>query len=70
MYKDDVLFVFAAGDNKLVDMFDVGETLIDEVTDRGTANSNIADIMKYEVQRELGVATRLGRYFGHWTITE
>ena len=69
MYKDDALFVFASGDNKLVDMIDVGETLIEEITDRGTANSNIADIMKYEVQRELGVATKLGRYFGFWTIT-
>lgn len=70
MYKDDTLFFFASGDNKMVDMFDVGETLIEEITDRGTANSNIADLMKYEVQRELGVATRLGRYFGAWTITE
>lgn len=70
MYKDDILFVFATGDNKLVDMVDVGETLIEEITDRGTANSNIADIMKYEVQRELGVSTRIGRYFGSWTITD
>lgn len=69
MYKDDVLFFFASGDNKMVDMVDVGETLIEEITDRGTANSNIADLMKYEVQREFGVATRLGRYFGSWTIT-
>lgn len=69
MYKDDTLFMFASGDNKLVDMYDVGETLIEEISDRGTANSNIADLMKYEVQRELGVATRLGRYFGSWTIT-
>ena len=51
-------------------MVDVGETLIEEITDRGTTNSNIADIMKYEVQRELGVSTRIGRYFGSWTITE
>ena len=70
MYKDDTLFVFATGDNKLVDMVDVGETLIEEITDRGTANSNIADIMKYEVQRKLGVSTRIGRYFGSWTITD
>lgn len=70
MYKDDTLFVFATGDNKLVDMVDVGETLIEEITERGTANSNIADIMKYEVQRELGVSTRIGRYFGSWTITD
>ena len=70
VYSDDVLWVFAAGDDKMVDMIDVGETIIDEITERGEANSNIADLMKYEVQRELGVATRLGRYFGQWTITE
>jgi hypothetical protein len=70
MYRDDTLWIFAAGDNKLVDMVDVGETLIEEITDRGEANSNIADLMKYEVQREFGVATRLGRYFGEWVITE
>ncbi len=70
MYNDNILWVFASGDNKMVDMVDVGETIIDEITDRGESNSNIADLMKYEVQRELGVATRLGRYFGQWTITE
>lgn len=70
VYDDNILWVFASGDNKMVDMVDVGETLIEEITERGTANSNIADLMKYEVQRELGVATRLGRYFGQWMITE
>jgi hypothetical protein len=70
MYDDNKLWIFASGDNKLVDMVDVGETIIDEITDRGEANSNIADLMKYEVQREFGVATRLGRYFGSWEITE
>lgn len=70
VYDDNVLWVFASGDNKMVDMVDVGETLIEEITERGEANGNIADMMKYEVQRELGVATRLGRYFGQWTITE
>lgn len=70
MYKDDVLFIFAAGENKLVDMVDVGETLIDEITERGEANGRIDDIMKYGVQREFGVATRIGKYFGQWTITK
>ncbi len=70
VYDDDVLYIFATGDNKLVDMIDVGETIIDEITDRGETNGNNADIMKYEVQREFGVATRLGKYFGQWTITE
>lgn len=70
IYDDNKLFIFASGDEKLIDMIDVGETIIDEVTDRGTGNANISDLMKYEVQRELGVGTRLGRYFGSWTITE
>lgn len=61
VYKDDVLFIFASGENKLVDMVDVGETIIDEITERGEANANITDLMKYEVQRELGVATKLGK---------
>lgn len=69
MYNDNVLWIFASGDDKLVDMIDVGETLIDEITDRGEANGRIDDIMKYEVQRELGIATRIGRFFGQWTIT-
>ena len=69
VYDDNTLWIFASGDEKLVDMVDVGETLIDEITDRGEANGRIDDIMKYEVQRELGVATRIGRYFGQWTIT-
>lgn len=70
MYDDNILWIFASGDEKLVDMIDVGETLIDEITERGEANGRIDDIMKYEVQRELGVATRIGKCFGQWTITE
>lgn len=69
VYDDNVLWVFASGDDKLVDMVDVGETLVHEITDRGEGIGRMDDIMKYEVQRELGVATRLGRYFGKWTIT-
>lgn len=69
MYDDNDLWIFATGDDKLVDMVDVGETLIDQITERGEANGRIDDIMKYEVQRELGVATRIGRYFGKWKIT-
>ena len=66
MYDDNKLWIFASGDEKLVDMVDVGETLISEITER---NERVDDVMKYEVQRELGVATRLGKYFGMWEIT-
>ena len=70
IYSDDILYFFAAGDNKMVDFVDVGETLIDEITERGEADGRIDDIMKYEVQREFGADVRLGKYFGQWTITE
>ena len=70
VYNDNILFIFATGDNKLVDLVDVGEVLIDQIEDRGAANGRIDDIMKFELQREFGVAVRLGRYFGQWTITE
>ena len=70
IYDDNILFVFASGDEKLIDFVDVGETIIDEITERGEASANISDLMKYEVQREFGAAARLGRYFGQWTITE
>lgn len=70
VYDDNKLFIFATGENKLVDMIDVGETLIDEITERGEGAGRMDDIMKYEVQREFGVATKIGRYFGQWTITE
>ena len=55
-------------DMKMVLMTDAGETLIDEITDRGEANGFIGDIMKYEIQRDYGIAVKLGRYFGCWTI--
>ena len=70
VYNDNMLFVFATGDEKIVDFIDVGETIIDEITERGEANGNISDLMKYEVQREFGAAARLGKYFGTWEITE
>lgn len=61
VYSDSLLFIFASGENKLVDVVDVGETLVDEITERGEANGRIDDIMKYEIQREFGVGTRLGK---------
>ena len=70
VYDDNKLFVFASGDEKIVDFIDVGETIIDEITERGEANGNISDLMKYEFQREFGAAARLGKYFGTWEITE
>lgn len=69
VYDDDVLWVFAAtGEDKLVEMIDVGEPLIDEITERGEADGRIDDTMKYELQVEIGCAARVGRYFGQITV--
>lgn len=69
-YSDKQLFIFARGkDNKIVEFGDSGETIIDEITERGEANANISDLMKYEVQRDFGIVTRIGQYYGSWTTT-
>lgn len=69
VFPNDKLFFFANGENKIIDFVDVGETIIDEVNERGEANGRIDDTKKYEIQREFGAAFRPGRYFGQWTIT-
>lgn len=68
-FDNNKLYFFASGENKIVDFVDVGETIIDQVDERGEANGRIDDTKKYEVQREFGVAFRPGVYFGQWTIT-
>lgn len=70
LYDNKKLLIVPVGeDMKFVMMTDAGETLIDEVTERGEANGFIGDIMKYEVQRDYGIAVKIGRYFGQWTTT-
>lgn len=68
-FANDKLYFFAAGENKIIDFVDVGETIIDEVNDRGEATGRVDDTKKYEAQREFGAAFRPGKYFGQWTIT-
>lgn len=55
--------------DKFIKMVDVGETEIDEITEKGEEHGRWDDIMKYEVQRSYGIATLLGRYMGQWTLT-
>lgn len=69
-YSDKKIYIFARGkDNKLVAIGRSGESIINEITERGEANANISDLMKYEVQQDFGVVTRIGQYFGEWTTT-
>ncbi len=58
----------ASQTDKFIKMVDVGETEIDEITEKGEEHGRWDDIMKYEVQRSYGIATMLGRYFGQWTL--
>ena len=59
----------ASQTDQFIKMVDVGETEIDEITEKGEEHGRWDDIMKYEVQRSYGISVMLGRYFGQWSIT-
>lgn len=59
------LLIMPNVDNKFVKFVDVGETEILEVTEKGQRKD---DFMTYEVQREMGIATIIDKYFGVWNI--
>ena len=63
-----LLIMPKTSDNKFVWVVDQGETLIDEITERGEEHGRIDDVMKYEMQRSFGVTTKVGRYFGAWIL--
>lgn len=69
LVPQDALLILPTIDDKFVKLVDVGETTIDEVTEKGEANGFMDDMQKYEVQREFGIGTRLGRYHGFVKIT-
>ena len=69
VFNDKYIFVLPAGaDGKLVNVVDEGETEINEVVDKGEVNGRIDDIKKYEAQRTYGVALKISRHFGAWTL--
>ena len=59
------LLILPQVENKFVKFVDVGETEILEITEKG---ERMDDTMKYEVQRAMGIATQIGRYFGVWQL--
>lgn len=59
------LLIMPNVDNKFVKFVDVGETEILEVTEKGDRRD---DFMTYEVQREMGIATIIDKYFGVFNI--
>ena len=69
LVSDKILLIMPkTSDNKFVWVVDQGETLIDEITERGEEHGRIDDVMKYEMQRSFGVTTKIGRYFGAWIL--
>lgn len=71
MLFDDtkILFLAKGVDNKLIDMYTYGETEIDEITQKGEEHGRYDDIGKYEIQMSWGMAVRVRRMFGLWTLT-
>lgn len=60
------LLIMPQVENKFVKFVDVGDT---EIVEAGQEKGEkMDDIMSYEVQRTMGIATQCGRYFGVWTI--
>lgn len=59
------IYIMPNVDNKFVKFVDAGETEITEVTEKGERKD---DFMTYEVQREMGIATIIDKYFGVWNI--
>lgn len=64
-----ILFLAKGVDNKLIDMFTYGETEIDEIIDKGEEHGRYDDLGKYEIQMSWGMAVRVKRMFGQWTLT-
>ena len=63
-----MLLIFAKNQEQFVKFVDKGET---EITEAGLNKGDLADdFQTYEVQREMGAATILPRYFGVWKISE
>lgn len=60
-----LLILPVVDDNKFLKMVDYGETTL-EVTEVG---ATMNDQQTYEIQRRMGIAAILTRYFGTWTIT-
>lgn len=59
------LYIMPNVEDKFVKFYDVGETEIVEVTEKGQRRD---DFQTYEAQREAGVTTIIDKYHGEWNI--
>lgn len=65
--NDKLYFIPVIGEEgKFIKMIDEGDTEIFEVMEKN--EKYVSDLQTYEVQRRMGFAMVLGRYFGYWDI--
>lgn len=65
LLPNDKLLIFPVKDDKFVKFFDLGETEIYTVENKGDLKD---DFQTYEVRRAYGHEIILGQYFGQWTL--
>lgn len=68
VFNSNKLLILPVTEDKFIKFVDEGDTEVTEVTEKGEAGGRIDDLMTYEVQRNFGVATVIGRQFGQWTM--
>lgn len=64
-----ILFLAKGVDNKLIDMFTYGETEINEITEKYEQNGRYDHLGKYQIEMSWGMAVRVRRMFGQWTLS-
>ena len=69
IFDDKKILFFAKGvDNKLIDMYTYGETEINEITQKYEQNGRYDHLGKYQMEMSWGMAVRVSRMFGQWTL--
>lgn len=67
LLPNDKLLIFPATPDRMIKFFDLGESEIYEVTEKGELYD---DFETYEVHRSFGHEIILSNYFGEWTIED
>lgn len=69
IFDDKKILFFAKGvDNKLIDMYTYGETEINEIDQKYEQNGRYDHLGKYQMEMSWGMAVRVSRQFGQWTL--
>lgn len=65
-----ILFLAEGVDNKLIDFYTYGETEINEITEKYEQNGRYDHVGKYQMEMTWGMAVRVQRQFGQWTLPQ